>query len=61
MVDYNKLTENDVRQIIELAITYNYAGFTSEMLNDSVDEMVSHLSELDEEDQENLYYRWLHA
>lgn len=53
------LTEADVDALIDLATYYNYSGFTSDMLNDSFEEKVGYLLELDEKNLKKLYNEYM--
>lgn len=53
------LTVADIDAMIELACYHNYSGFTSEMLNDSHEEMIGYLFELDKKDLKKLYNEFM--
>jgi len=54
------LGKEDLIGMIELAVARNIGGFNRTMIDDSVDEMQDYLLEnLDDEELDSLYYRYM--
>lgn len=58
-IKLRSLTTKDLQGIISIAIARNYGGFNSSMLDEPKENMIDYLNELDVDELEQIYYRWV--